>query len=130
VTRPRSCGDLGGIQPCGRKEGRGEVNVSPGAVYVKDGDSEVKVGFSGITIQDRNSRLKISVWKEKGMKRVGSFIYTLICLATAMIGHTIHGSLFWAVLDFIFMPLTWCKWLICQQVTLTIIKKTFSFFMQ
>jgi hypothetical protein len=33
-------------------------------------------------------------------------------------------------LDFIFWPIAWCKWLICQQVNLTIIKATFSFFLR
>ena len=64
------------------------------------------------------------------MKRLGSFIYMLVSLCTAMIGHTIHGSLFWAVLDFIFMPVAWGKWLVCQQVNLSIIKHTFEFFLQ
>jgi hypothetical protein len=26
--------------------------------------------------------------------------------------------------------LAWCKWLICQQVNLSIIKETFSFFLR
>ena len=64
------------------------------------------------------------------MKRIESFVYILLSLPTAMIGYTIHGSLCWAMMDFICMPIAWCKWLICQQVTLTSIKRTFSFFMQ
>lgn len=67
---------------------------------------------------------------DNGMKRIGSFIWALMAVATAMIGHTIHGSIVWAVMDFFFMPLAWMKWLICQQVTLSIIKRTFSFFLQ
>jgi hypothetical protein len=63
------------------------------------------------------------------MKRIGSLIYTLTCLATAMIGHTIHHSLFWSIVDFFFTPLAWMKWLICHQVTLSIIKQTFNFFL-
>lgn len=64
------------------------------------------------------------------MKTLSSFFYTLLSVATAMIGHEIHGSLFWAVMDFVFMPLTWFKWLICHQVTFSIIKRTFGFFLQ
>lgn len=52
----------------------------------------------------------------------------IICALTAMIGHTIHGSLFWAIVDFFFAPIAWVKWLICKEVTLTIIKETFTWF--
>jgi hypothetical protein len=45
-----------------------------------------------------------------------------------MIGYTIHGSIFWAIIDWIFMPIAWCKWLICHEVNMTIIRETFSFF--
>ena len=54
----------------------------------------------------------------------------IFTLPTAMIGYHIHGSVFWAIIDFIFWPLAWAKWLILQQVNLTIIKETFSFFLQ
>jgi len=54
----------------------------------------------------------------------------LFCLATAMIGHTRHGSLFWAILDFLLAPLVWCKWLICKEVNVTLIKKSFAFFLE
>lgn len=64
------------------------------------------------------------------MKRLGGLIYSLFCLCTAIIGHTIHHSVFWSILDFFFMPLTWFKWLICQEVTLSIIKNSFNWFLQ
>jgi hypothetical protein len=54
----------------------------------------------------------------------------LFCLATAMIGHTRHGSLPWAVFDFLFAPIVWCKWLICKQVNVTLIKKSFGFLLE
>lgn len=38
------------------------------------------------------------------MKKSGSFIYTLFSLFTALVGHTIHDSLFLALMDFIFTP--------------------------
>jgi hypothetical protein len=60
--------------------------------------------------------------------RVMGFIWFLIMIATAMIGHTIHHSLFWSIIDFFFVPFAWLKWLICKQVTLAIIKATFVFF--
>jgi hypothetical protein len=58
----------------------------------------------------------------------GGFLYTMLCICTAMIGYNIHGSFWWSVFDFIFTPFVWAKWLICHEVTLAIIKDTFSFF--
>ena len=55
-------------------------------------------------------------------------LYCVFAVITAMIGYSMHQSYFWAVMDFLFCPLTWLKWLICQEVTLTIIKHTFSWF--
>ena len=49
------------------------------------------------------------------MKRIGCLFYMVLSVCTAMIGHTIHGSLFWALMDLIFMPFAWCKWLICRK---------------
>ena len=61
---------------------------------------------------------------------IGRFIYLILAVATAMIGYTIHSSIFWAIMDFFFMPFAWIKWLVFQEVNLTIIKETFSFFLQ
>ncbi len=57
-----------------------------------------------------------------------SFLYPIFCIITAMVGYHIHGSIFWAIVDWFFAPLAWAKWLICQEVTLSIIKETFAFF--
>jgi hypothetical protein len=59
---------------------------------------------------------------------IGGVLYFIFAICTAMIGKTIHGSLFWAIVDFFFWPFAWIKWLLCQEVTLSIIKQTFSFF--
>jgi hypothetical protein len=64
------------------------------------------------------------------MKQIGEVIYLILSIATAMIGHHMHGSLFWTIVDFILMPLVWCKWLILHQVNISIIKSTFMFFLQ
>jgi hypothetical protein len=64
------------------------------------------------------------------MKRTGELIYLILGIATAMVGYHIHGNIFWAIIDFIFMPFVWCKWLILHQVNLSIIKNTFMFFLQ
>jgi len=54
----------------------------------------------------------------------------LFCLPTAVIGYHIHSSIFWAIIDFIFWPIVWIKWVICHDVTLSIIKDAFSWFLQ
>ena len=62
------------------------------------------------------------------MKHLGSFIYGIVGVATAMVGYTMHSSLFWSIMDFIFTPITWAKWLVCHEVNISIIKKSFEFF--
>ena len=62
------------------------------------------------------------------MKTFYGSIHTICAVCTAMIGYHIHRSVFWALLDYIFMPLVWIKWLVCEQVNVSIIKSTFAFF--
>ena len=59
-----------------------------------------------------------------------SCLYAIFSVMTSMIGYHIHHSIFWAIVDFIFTPIAWIKWFICQEVTMTIIRDTFSFFFQ
>ena len=59
-----------------------------------------------------------------------SGLWTIFGLVTAIIGHAIHGSIFWSLMDFIFCPLAWLKWIILQQVNVTIIKGAFSWFLK
>lgn len=54
----------------------------------------------------------------------------LFSLPTAMIGYQIHSSTFWAIMDFIFWPIVWIKWFIFHEVTLSIIKEAFSWFLK
>lgn len=58
-----------------------------------------------------------------------SFPQIFFMLPTAMVGYQIHGSIFWSVMDFIFWPLAWCKWFIMHEVSVSIIKQAFSFFL-
>jgi hypothetical protein len=58
------------------------------------------------------------------------FRYWLLGIPTAIIGYAIHHSIFWSVMDFIFLPLAWIKWLICQEVSVSVIKSAFSFFLK
>lgn len=62
--------------------------------------------------------------------KVFSFPYILVQIPTAMIGYTIHSSIFWSIMDFVFWPFAWCKWLVMQEVNLTLIKQTFGFFLK
>lgn len=50
-------------------------------------------------------------------------------IATAVVGYHIHGSVFWAVMDFLFSPIAWLKWMICHEVSVTVIREAFSFFL-
>ena len=63
------------------------------------------------------------------MKKFYSIFWLFMAVATAMIGHSIHHSIFWCILDFIFWPFTWIKWLVLHQVNISIIKAAFSFFL-
>jgi len=54
----------------------------------------------------------------------------LIGLVIAMIGYTIHNSIFWAIMDYIFWPFAIIKWVIFQEINLTIIKQTFDWFLK
>jgi hypothetical protein len=58
------------------------------------------------------------------------FIYLIGCACTSVIGYAIHKSIIWAIVDFLFTPLVWIKWIICHDVTLSIIKGAFAWFFQ
>lgn len=60
----------------------------------------------------------------------GRIIYFLFQIATAMIGYTIHGNLFYSFVNLCFAPLAWLYWLITHNVNMTIIQQTFSFLFQ
>lgn len=57
-----------------------------------------------------------------------NIIKFLFCLFTAMVGYNLHRSLFWAIINFLFSPFSWIKWLICRQINLTFIKETIKFY--
>ncbi len=59
----------------------------------------------------------------------GSGCFTfIVALLTGMVGYNMHGSMFWAIVDFFFWPIAIVKWIIYEEVTLSIIKSTFSWF--
>jgi hypothetical protein len=38
-----------------------------------------------------------------------SILWIIFCVGTAMIGNSIHHSIFWTVVDFVFAPIAWAK---------------------
>jgi len=55
-------------------------------------------------------------------------LYGIFCVLVAMVGYHIHNSIFWSIMDFIFTPITIIKWLIYHEITMNVIKETFSWF--
>lgn len=55
------------------------------------------------------------------------FTLLLFDVIVAMVAYTITGSIFWSVVDAIFSPIAITKWLICHDLTLTVLKHTFQF---
>ena len=58
-----------------------------------------------------------------------SVIRLILAIFTAFVGYEIHGSFFWAIINFIFWWLSWIKWLIYQDVSVSVIRKAFDFFL-
>lgn len=57
-----------------------------------------------------------------------TLLYVIFSFLIAMIGYHIHHSIFWSIIDFFFTPLALIKWIAYHEITLTIIKDTFSWF--
>jgi len=55
-------------------------------------------------------------------------VYLAFAIFTAIVGKHINGSVFWAIIDFFFAPFVWVKWMLCEQVSLSIINHSFDFF--
>jgi hypothetical protein len=64
------------------------------------------------------------------MGTIETILCIIVCTAMAMIGYHIHGSIFWAVMDFLFWPFALIKWLVCHEITWPVIKATFAFFLK
>ena len=59
-----------------------------------------------------------------------NLFYFIMAIATAIVGYSVHGSIGWSVVDFFFWPFAWAKWLICQEVNITLIKHAFDWFLK
>lgn len=75
-------------------------------------------------------KLKHNQINNNGNISLGGLIYCILCIATAMIGYQIHGSVFWAIIDWWLAPLAWLKWMLCHEVNVSIIKEAFAFFLR
>ena len=76
-------------------------------------------------MSNKNTSVKVNINPFAPFTQI---ITLLICTGSAMVGYTIHRSIFWAIMDFLFWPFAWIKWLVCQEVNMTIIRQTFEFF--
>ena len=61
------------------------------------------------------------------MNKIGSFLHVLLSVATGIVGYTIHQSLCYAIVNGVFYPIAWAKWLICKEVNLSILREAFGF---
>ena len=67
------------------------------------------------------------------MKKLSSIVCFILAVCSAMVAYRVnvdagsHWPLFWSCVDFFFWPLAWAKWLICHQVSFTLIKGVFGF---
>ena len=55
------------------------------------------------------------------------FVYVIFSIFVAMVGYTIHHSVFWCIMDFLFAPFTLIKWIVLHEITFSIIQQTFYF---
>jgi hypothetical protein len=56
-----------------------------------------------------------------------AFFNVVYCLATGLVGYSVHHSIFWAFLDGILAPATWVKWAMTHEVSWNLINSTFHF---
>jgi len=66
--------------------------------------------------------------------KIRDLIHWILGIFTAVVGYQVNINtdypVFWAVVDFIFYPVTWLYWLITQKVSVKIIHDAFSFFLK
>ena len=54
---------------------------------------------------------------------------SVLAVIVGMIGYKLNNdSLFWGIIDGLFYPIALIKWIVCDELTLTLIKQTFPFF--
>jgi L-lactate permease len=54
---------------------------------------------------------------------------SVLAVVVGMIGYKLNNdSFFWGIVDGLFYPIALIKWIVCDELTLTLIKQTFPFF--
>lgn len=71
-----------------------------------------------------NRAINITVNKEVSLH----WPYIMAGLLTAQIGFNWHHGIFYSVMDFLFWPIVWIKWLIWHEVNWGVIRTAFSWF--
>lgn len=67
------------------------------------------------------------------MKKLLNILALPLNVAVAMLGYNVNVAadsytpLFWSVVDFFFGPLALAKWLVCHQLTHSLLVQTFGF---
>lgn len=64
------------------------------------------------------------------MRAFADLLYLVFALCIANIGNYLHGSIVWTIFDFFFAPFVLIKWFFCKEITLTIIKHSFDWFLK
>jgi hypothetical protein len=59
-----------------------------------------------------------------------SIFIMMLQFITGVIGWNLHHSVFFTIIDVVFMPIIWLKWFIFQEVNLEFIKNCFNWFFQ
>lgn len=54
-------------------------------------------------------------------------LHIILMVLTGMTGYTITNSIFWSIIDGLLSPFSICAWIVCHQLNLTVIHKTFGF---
>lgn len=67
---------------------------------------------------------------DSGGNYIFRVLYWIFAVCVAIVGKAIHGSVGWAIVDFIFAPFVLLKWLIYQEVNVSIIKHAFDWFLK
>lgn len=58
------------------------------------------------------------------------YVWLFFATFTAMVGYTIHNSFWWSVANFIAAPVSWVWWFCYHEVSVSVIKNTFSWFLK
>lgn len=58
------------------------------------------------------------------------FIWLIFATITSMIGYTIHNSIVWSIFNFVAAPLSWVWWFFNHEVSLSVVKTTFNWFLK